>query len=106
MLKSMVTAAALSALALCAAAPAMAEMLGVQAEVGVGVGGFPPQPTPYNYGYGNQPYASGYAGGVRRVVGQPEAPQRVITEHPPGTPNQYRCNADHQPANPGTGWCD
>lgn len=55
-----------------------------------------------NHGYpGEQSYGS-----QRRVIGKPIAPHTIITEHPPGTPRQYRCNADRRPATPGTGWCD
>jgi hypothetical protein len=47
---------------------------------------------------------------TQRRVGRPEAPIRLTTEHPPGTPNQFRCDATTgQPTGgPGTGnaWCD
>lgn len=42
----------------------------------------------------------GYAG-----VPQGVQPQKIRKEHPPGTADQYRCDAQGNPANPGTGWC-
>jgi hypothetical protein len=94
-----------AATGLSACSGAGAQQVGVQGQVGVGV--INPAPV-YNappvYGYGQ-----GYQQQSRRVVGQPIAPQRTVTEHPPGTSNQYRCFADRRPSGgpgTGTGWCD
>lgn len=64
-------------------------------------------PAPRGYPQGRGGYGAEQAGSVQRVVGGPIAPtSTTITEHPPGTPQQYRCNRDRTPATPGTGWCD
>lgn len=43
-------------------------------------------------------------------VGEPIPPRVVRVEHPPGTPNQYRCDAETGrrvgPGEEGNAWCD
>jgi opacity protein-like surface antigen len=60
------------------------------------------------YGYGYQAGYNGYGRmTARRVTGRPIAPKVIVTEHPPGTRGQYRCDAaTAQPATPGNAWCD
>jgi hypothetical protein len=100
MIRSVLIAAIAVATLYLAIAPANAQAgIGVYGGAGITLGG----PAA---GYGQQQYPPAYNGynGNGYGYGQPQT-RRFRVEHPLNVPGEYRCNANGQPANPGTGWC-